>query len=75
MSPTDRCYSSAELPGLLKMPRSTFFELKAKGKLTFLEELRPRIGRRARYRADLIDRWLANQWTRPQAVPSRAAAR
>jgi len=48
------------------MSQSTFTDLKRQGKLPFLEELRPRIGRRVRYKADLIDRYLAGQWGRPQ---------
>jgi len=60
-----KCYTVAQLlsADLLNMPRRTFFTLKARGDLPFLEELKPRIGRRARFRADLVDRWLANQWT------------
>jgi hypothetical protein len=59
-----RCYTVAQLLGvdLLNMPRRTFFTLKRAGKLPFLEELKPRLGRRIRYRADLVDRWLAGQW-------------
>jgi hypothetical protein len=52
------------------LPRTTFFTLKAAHKLPFLEELKPRIGRCARYRADLVDRYLANEWGRPRAVAS-----
>jgi helix-turn-helix protein len=69
---TPRCYTVAQLLDLLQLPRRTFFRLKRAGQLPFLEELRPRIGRRARYRADLVDRYLANQWGRPRAF---AAAR
>lgn len=65
MSP--RCYTVAQLLELLTLPRSTFFDLKARGALPFLEELRPRIGRSARYRADLVDRYLAGQWNGPKA--------
>jgi len=60
---TPRCYVVAQLLEQLAMPRATFFRLKKAGKLPFLEELKPRVGRRARFRADLVDRWLANQWT------------
>jgi hypothetical protein len=69
-----RCYTIAELlkPEMLDIPRRTFFELKANGKLPFLEELRPRLGRRVRYRADLVDRWLAGQWGRPRAFGKSA---
>lgn len=73
---TPRCYTVQQLLDLLAMPRRTFFTLKAQHRLPFLEELRPRIGRRMRYRADLVDRWLANQWRQPQpfvAPRSRAS--
>jgi len=59
---TPRCYTVPDVLALLKLSRSSFFDLKRRGKLPCLEELRPRLGRNARYRADLIDRWLANQW-------------
>jgi len=65
---TARCYTAIELPGLLKMPRRTFFTLWKAGKLPFLEELKPRLGRRVRFRADLIDRYLAGQWGRVGSV-------
>ncbi len=68
MSP--RCYTVAQLLELLTLPRRTFFTLKKAGQLPFLEELTPRIGRRARYRADLVDRWLAGQWGRPRSFAS-----
>lgn len=67
-----RCYTIARLlqPDILDMPRRTFFTLKAEGKLPFLEELKPRLGRRIRYRADLVDRWLAGEWGRSRAFAS-----
>ncbi len=70
MSP--RCYTVAQLLGveLLNMPRRTFFTLKKGGQLPFLEELKPRIGRRIRYRADLVDRYLSGQWGRPRSFAS-----
>jgi hypothetical protein len=68
-----RCYTVADLLEKLQVPRATFFELKRQGRLPFLEELRPRIGRLARYRADLVDRYLANEWTGPRAVIRRRA--
>lgn len=61
-----RCYTTAQLLKLLQMPRRSFFTLKKQGRLPFLEELRPRIGRCARYRADLVDRYLAGQWSGPK---------
>lgn len=66
-----RCYVVPQLLDLLVLSRSTFFALLQQGKLPFLEELQPRIGRRARYRADLVDRYLENQW-RPR--PARRSA-
>jgi hypothetical protein len=67
-----RCYTIARLLGvdMLDMPRRTFFELKARGELPFLEEVTPRLGRRIRYRADLVDRYLENQWGRPRSFAS-----
>lgn len=79
MTPRPRSYTAAQVRELLAhMPRSTFFTLKAAGQLTFLEELRPRLGRSARYRADLVDRYLENDWQRqpqrtfPRAVGARS---
>lgn len=63
-----RCYTVADLLAMLQIPRATFYGLKKAGKIPCLEELKPRIGRRARYRADLIDRYLANEWRQPRAV-------
>lgn len=64
-----RCYTVAQLLAvdMLNMPRRTFYDLKAQGKLPFLEELKPRLGHNIRYRADLIDRYLAGQWGAPRA--------
>jgi len=71
-----RCYTVAQLLGvdLLNMPRRTFFTLKKAGQLPFLEELKPRIGRRLRYRADLVDRYLAGQWGQPRSFASHRRA-
>lgn len=64
---THRCYTTAQLLDALHMPRRTFFRLKAAGALPYLEELKPRSGRLARYRADLVDRYLAGQWGQPRS--------
>jgi hypothetical protein len=56
----------------LQLPRRTFFKLKKAGQLPMLEELRPRIGRTTRYRADLIDRYLEGRF---QVVRSFSRAR
>lgn len=65
-----RCYTVPEVLEKLQMPKRTFTALKAAGKLPFLEELRPRLGRRVRYRADLIDRYLRGEWGRPLSFTS-----
>jgi len=57
-----RCYTTAQVIAALQIPRSSFFDLKRAGQLPFLEELKPRTGRRIRYRADLVDRYLAGEW-------------
>jgi Helix-turn-helix domain len=70
MSADPRCYTVPEVLAKLQMPKRTFTALKAAGKLPFLEELRPRLGRRVRYRADLIDRYLRGEWGQPRAFAS-----
>jgi len=59
-----RCYTVADLLSMLQLSRSVFFMLKSTGQLPFLEELRPRIGRKLRFRADLVDRYLAGEGLR-----------
>lgn len=65
------CYSLATVLDKLQMPRATFFKLRKRGLIPCLEECRPRLGRRVRYRADLIDRWLAGQWQTLRAQQTR----
>jgi excisionase family DNA binding protein len=67
-----RCYTVAEVREKLQMTKTTFHRLRRQGRLPFLEELRPRLGRIVRYRADLVDRYLENDWQQPRAF---AAAR
>lgn len=67
-----RCYTVAQLLDMLALSRSTFFDLKRRGDLPFLDELKPRLGRSARYRADLVDRYLAGQWGGPKAFRKTA---
>lgn len=57
-----RCYTIAEICARTKIPRRSFNRLRAAGKLPYLEELLPRSGRKPRYRADLVDRYLAGQF-------------
>lgn len=61
------CYTVAEVLERLQMTERTFQRLRKAGALPFLEELRPRLGRRPRYRADLIDRYLDGRWGTPIA--------
>lgn len=62
-----RCYTLPQVLELVQIPRRTFYTLRNAGKLPFLEELKPRVGRRVRYRADLVDRYLAGQWGQPRS--------
>jgi hypothetical protein len=57
-----RCYTVPEVLAKLQMAPRTFMRLKRAGALPFLEELKPRLGRRVRYRADLVDRYLRGEW-------------
>jgi hypothetical protein len=65
-----RCYTISETLEKLQMTERTFFRLRRLGQLPFLEELRPRLGRIIRYRADLIDRYLAGEWGRSRLLAS-----
>lgn len=67
-----RCYTIADLLDKLHMSRRAFHRLKRAGKLPFLEELQPRLGMHPRYRADLVDRYLAGEWNdQPRATFGR----
>jgi len=68
-----RCYTLPELLEKLQMPKTTFNRLRRQGKLPCVEELRPRLGRRARYRADLVDRYLDNRLEPPRWFGRRSA--
>lgn len=65
-----RAYTIAQICELASMPRRTFFHLRAKGELPFLTELLPRLGHVVRYRADLVDRYLAGEWGQSRAFRS-----
>jgi excisionase family DNA binding protein len=69
-----RCYTVADVLERLNLSRRTFYKLLAAGRLPFLEELRPRLGRRPRYRADLVDRYVAGQWGQPRSFASHRRA-
>lgn len=67
-SRTHRVYTVAQVLLQLEMPRSTFFHLRKKGLLPFLQEVKPRLGHLIRYRADLVDRYTAGEWQRPRSL-------
>jgi len=64
---TPRCYLLPEVLEKLQMSETTFKRLRREGQLPFLEELRPRLGRVMRFRADLVDRYLEGRWDAPRA--------
>jgi hypothetical protein len=69
-----RAYTIAQVCEILTLPRRTFFKLRGAGKLPMLEELRPRLGRVVRYRADLVDRYADGQWGQPRSFASHRRA-
>lgn len=71
MSHQRRGYTVDQLIHELSIPRRTFFQLKNAGKLPFLEELRPGIGQSVRYRAEPIERYLANGWAACRQHPRK----
>jgi len=66
-----RCYTVAQLLVLLQMPKTTFERLLRQHDLPFLVELLPRLGHNRRYRADLVDQYLAGQWGRRASTVAR----
>lgn len=70
-----RAYTLATVLDKLAMSRSTFFELRRAGKLPCVREIAPRLGRVARFRADLIDRWCAGEWGQPRSFSSHRSLR
>jgi len=69
--PDARCYTVADILAKLHMSYRTFHRLKTAGRLPFCEEIRPRLGNISRYRADLVDRYLRNEWYDGIAVLGR----
>ena len=59
-----RCYTTRQVCEALNLSRSTFGRKLRSGGLPFLEEIKPRIGQKARYRAEPIDRYLENRLRR-----------
>jgi len=66
-----QCYTIAQICERLSMARRTFFELRKRNALPWLEEIRPRAGRIVRYRADLVDRYLAGEWRAARGTRGR----
>ena len=62
MTRPKRCYTIADICAALDISRRTFYDRLKAGKLPFLEELKPRMTAGPRYRADLVDRWLVNEF-------------
>lgn len=60
-------YTVAQVLARVSMSRSTFYRLLKAGELPFLEEVQPRLGRCARYRADLVEDYIANTFNRTVA--------
>lgn len=65
-----RAYTIAMVCAVLSIPRRSFFHLRKTGQLPMLEELKPRIGRVVRYRADLVDRYADGLWGQPRSFAS-----
>jgi hypothetical protein len=71
MSHQRRGYTVEQLLHKLSLPRRTFVQLKNAGKLPFLEERLPRIGRSVRYRPEPVARYLANGWAASRQHPRK----
>lgn len=67
---TSRALTIAQVCEALNIPRRSFFHLRRTGQLPMLAELKPRIGRIVRYRADLVDQYLTGQWGQPRSFAS-----
>jgi len=65
-----RAYTRKEVCEKLAIPRRTFYDHLKNGQLPMLEELKPRIGRVVRYRADLVDRYLDGQFGQSRSFAS-----
>lgn len=67
-------YTVTQVCERIAMGRSTFYRLKDAGELPFLEEVQPRLGKRPRYRADLVEQYVSGTFNRshaPQSAVSR----
>jgi len=69
-APAPRCYTVKDLMPMLHLGRTAFYAALREGRLPFLEELRPRAGRKMRFRADLVDRYMAGDWTPAAPKPA-----
>lgn len=69
------CLTIAQVCARISMPRRTFTRLRDAGQLPFLEEVQPRLGMRPRYRADLVEQYVAGTFNRsPLAIVRRRRA-
>lgn len=67
MNPASSVYTVKQVCERLSIPKRSFYDLLKRGQLPMCEELQPRIGRIVRFRADLIDRYVAGQFFGPRA--------
>lgn len=61
----DDCLFLEDVIEKLRIPRGTLYGLMKRGEFPFTE-IQPRIGRRPRYRASDVARYLANEWQQPR---------
>jgi len=69
-----RAYTVTDVCAILNIPRRSFFHHLKTGQLPMCQELRPRIGRVKRYRADLVDQYAAGEWGQPRSFASHRRA-
>lgn len=66
-------YTVTQVCERVSLARSTFYRLRDAGELPYLEEVKPRTGKRARYRADLVEQYVANAFNGSPARKNAAA--
>lgn len=57
-------YTIAQVCQRLSISRRTLYRLWPAGEMPFLEEVQPRLGAMARFRADLVEQYAANVFNR-----------
>ncbi len=58
------CLTITEVCERISLSRTSFYRLRDAGELPFLEEVQPRLGKRPRYRADLVEHYVAGTFNR-----------